>query len=281
MSAIVVASNPRSANRLHRRLVNRLARLLLLAFPQPGRVISRGNVAICVPATLQRLQNCSRVWFPADNANDSPPLPGASSMSTFLCRLGTSAARHWRRTVLVAIVVIAAHRNARQLARRRLRRRLPHAGRRLRRVPRSCSSSASRRSPGGDAQIVFAGDPCGVTGYGVKATLKAVEGQPHVTGVSDAAGRADGKVAFATVQYDVPAEELGPEARERLESVDRAGRAGRRRGLDARHGDRHRRRAVGADRRADRRGGRDPAADAAVPLGGGDDADARGQRASG
>jgi RND superfamily putative drug exporter len=37
--------------------------------------------------------------------------------------------------------------------------------------------------------------------------------------VSDLQVSPDGKVAFATVQYDVPAEDLGPAARERLESV--------------------------------------------------------------
>ncbi len=40
-----------------------------------------------------------------------------------------------------------------------------------------------------------------------------------MTGVSALQASADGKVAFATVQYDVPAEDLGPDARERLESV--------------------------------------------------------------
>jgi RND superfamily putative drug exporter len=139
-------------------------------------------------------------------------------MSNFLSRLGTSSARHWRRTVLVAIVVIAA---------------LGTLGSTLGagfvddyRTPGVDSTRAQelleQRFPqvsGADAQIVFAGDPASVSGDGVKATLKAVEGQPHVTGVSALQASADGKVAFATVQYDVPAEDLGPEARERLESV--------------------------------------------------------------
>jgi RND superfamily putative drug exporter len=139
-------------------------------------------------------------------------------MSNFLSRLGTSSARHWRRTVLAAIVVIAA---------------IGTLGSALGagfvddyRTPGVDSTRAQEllehRFPqvsGADAQIVFAGDPAAVSGDGVKATLKAVEGQPHVTGLSALQASADGEVAFATVQYDVPAEELGPEARERLESV--------------------------------------------------------------
>ena len=139
-------------------------------------------------------------------------------MSNFLSRLGTSSARHWRRTLLVAIVLIAA---------------IGTLGGALGagfvddyRTPGVDSTRAQEmlehRFPqvsGADAQIVFAGDPAAVSGDGVKATLKAVEGQPHVTGVSPPQVSPDGKVAFATVQYDVPAEELGPEARERLESV--------------------------------------------------------------
>ena len=139
-------------------------------------------------------------------------------MSNFLSRLGTSSARHWRRTLIVAIVLIAA---------------VGTLGGALGagfaddyRTPGVDSTRAQElleeRFPqvsGGDAQIVFAGDPAAVTGDGVKATLEAVAGQPHVTGVSEPQVSPDGKVAFATVQYDVPAEDLGPDARERLESV--------------------------------------------------------------
>jgi putative drug exporter of the RND superfamily len=147
-------------------------------------------------------------------------------MSNFLSRLGTSSARHWRRTLLIAIVVIAA---------------IGTLGSALGagfaddyRTPGVDSTRAQelleQRFPqvsGADAQIVFAGDPDAVSGHGVKATLKAVEGQPHVSGVSPLEVSPDGKVAFATVQYDIPAEDLGPDARERLESVtgpaDKAG----------------------------------------------------------
>ena len=139
-------------------------------------------------------------------------------MSNFLSRLGTSSARHWRRTLIIAIVLIAA---------------VGSLGSALGagfaddyRTPGVDSTRAQelleQRFPsvsGADAQIVFAGDPAEVSGAGVKATLKAVAGQPHVTGVSDLQASPDGKVAFATVQYDVPAEDLGPAARERLESV--------------------------------------------------------------
>src|SRR5215208_2016993 len=139
-------------------------------------------------------------------------------MSAFLSRLGSSAARHWRRTILVAIVVIAG---------------IATLGSSLGagfvddyRTPGVDSTRAQdlleQRFPqmsGGDAQIVFAGDRAQVTGAGVKETLRTVAGQPHVSGVSELQVSPDGKVAFATVQYDQPAEDLGPEARDRLEAA--------------------------------------------------------------
>ena len=139
-------------------------------------------------------------------------------MSSFLSRLGSGAARHWRRTLLISIVVIAG---------------IGTMGGVLGagfvddyRTPGVDSTRAQelleQRFPqvsGADAQIVFAGDPAAVSGKGVQATLKQVATQPHVTGVSEPQVSPDGRVAFATVQYDVPAEDLGPQARERLESV--------------------------------------------------------------
>src|SRR5687768_6209741 len=105
-------------------------------------------------------------------------------MSNLLSRLGTASARHWRRTLIVAIVLIAAagtfgltlgggfaddygtpgvdSTRAQEL----LDQRFPQVS-------------------GADAQIVFAGDPAEVSGAGVKATLGVVAGQPHVTGVSE------------------------------------------------------------------------------------------------
>ena len=53
----------------------------------------------------------------------------------------------------------------------------------------------SAQVSGADAQIVFAGDRAAVSGDGVKATLKAVEGQPHVSGVSRLQVSPEGKVA--------------------------------------------------------------------------------------
>ena len=117
-------------------------------------------------------------------------------MSAFLSRLGTSAARHWRRTILVAIVVVAG---------------IATLGSSLGagfvddyRTPGVDSTRAQelleQRFPqmsGGDAQIVFAGDRAAITGSGVQQTLKAVAGQPHVSGVSDLQVAPNGKVAFA------------------------------------------------------------------------------------
>jgi putative drug exporter of the RND superfamily len=147
-------------------------------------------------------------------------------MPTFLTRLGRAAARHWRRTILLSILLVAG---------------IGTLGGALGagfvddyRTPGVDSTSAQElleeRFPqvsGADAQIVFAGDPAAVSGDGVRATLDAVAGQPHVTGVSDPQVSPDRRVAFATVQYDRPAEDLGPEARERLEgAVGPAERAG-------------------------------------------------------
>ncbi|HET8756806.1 MAG TPA: MMPL family transporter [Solirubrobacteraceae bacterium] len=139
-------------------------------------------------------------------------------MSAFLSRLGTGAARHWRRTILIAIVLIAG---------------IATLGSALGagfvdnyRTPGVDSTRAQElleqrfpQASGGDAQIVFAGDRAQVSGAGVKATLAAVADQPHVSGVSDLQVSPDGTVAFATVQYDQPAEDLGPAARDRLEAA--------------------------------------------------------------
>ncbi len=147
-------------------------------------------------------------------------------MSAFLTRLGSAAARHWRRTLVISVLLVAG---------------LGALGGALGggfvddyRTPGVDSTRAQElleeRFPqvsGADAQIVFAGERAAVSGAGVRDVLKTVAGQPHVTGVSELQASPDGKVAFATVQYDVPAEELGPDARERLEgAVGPAERAG-------------------------------------------------------
>jgi len=139
-------------------------------------------------------------------------------MSIFLSRLGSAAARHWRRTLVISVLLIAG---------------VGTLGGALGagfvddyRTPGVDSTRAQelleQRFPqvsGADAQIVFAGDPEAVSGAGVQAALKAVAGQPHVTGVSEPQVSPDGRVAYATVQYDRPAEDLGPDARERLEGA--------------------------------------------------------------
>jgi putative drug exporter of the RND superfamily len=141
-------------------------------------------------------------------------------MSAFLARLGRSAARHWRRTLVVSILVIAGvgtlgsalgagfvddyatpgvdSTRAREL----LEQRFPQVS-------------------GDDAQIVFAGDRAAIAGAGVRRTLRMVAGQPHVSGVSELRIAPGGEVAFATVQYDRAAEDLGPAARDRLEAAVR------------------------------------------------------------
>ena len=147
-------------------------------------------------------------------------------MPAFLNRLGRAAARHWRRTLVISVVLVAGL-GALSVA-------LGAGFGDDYRTPGVDSTRAQelleQRFPqvsGADAQIVFAGDPADVSGAGVRETLEAVGGQPHVTGVSDPHVSPDGEVAFATVQYDIPAEDLGPDARERLEgAVGPAERAG-------------------------------------------------------
>jgi putative drug exporter of the RND superfamily len=143
-----------------------------------------------------------------------------------LSRLGTRAARHWRRTLLIAVVLVAG---------------IATLGSSLGagfvddyRTPGVDSTKAQelleQRFPqvsGGDAQLVFAGDRAEITGAGVKAALSAVAEQPHVSSVSPLQVAPDGRVAFATVQYDRPAEDLGSAPRDRLEAaVGPAERAG-------------------------------------------------------
>src|SRR3954469_20413074 len=138
-------------------------------------------------------------------------------MSAFLSRLGSRAARHWRRTIVVAIVVIAG---------------VATLGSSLGagfvddyRTPGVDSTRAQNlleqrfpQASGGDAQLVFAGDRAQITGAGVRQTLAGAPRQPHVSGVGALRVAPAGTVAFATVQYDRPAEEIGPVARDRLES---------------------------------------------------------------
>ena len=147
-------------------------------------------------------------------------------MTSPLSRLGRAAARHWFRTLLVTVILIAG---------------IGTLGSVLGagfvddyRTPGVDSTQAQElleaRFPqvsGADATLVFAGDRGVVTGDGVQATLRTVAEQPHVTGVSEPQVSRDGTIAFATVQYDRPAEDLGPVARERLEAaVAPAERAG-------------------------------------------------------
>jgi putative drug exporter of the RND superfamily len=146
-------------------------------------------------------------------------------MSNFLRRLGTSAARRWRRTLLVSILVIAG---------------IGALGGALGsgfvddyRTPGVDSQRAQdlleERFPqvsGDDATLVFAGDRATVAGDGVRETLREVAEQPNVTAVAEPEVSRDGTVAYATVQYDRRAEDLGPEARDRLESAARAAERG-------------------------------------------------------
>lgn len=139
-------------------------------------------------------------------------------MTTALSRLGEAAARHGRGTLLVAVLLVGG---AGLLA--------AGLGSEFSddfRTPGVDSTQAQelleQRFPqvsGADAQLVFAGDAAAVSGDGVRATLRAVAGQPHVSDVGELRVSLDGHVAFVTVQYDRPAEALGPDSRRRLEAA--------------------------------------------------------------
>src|SRR5688572_5828062 len=110
--------------------------------------------------------------------------PSRSPMSAFLTRLGSAAARHWRRTLVISVLLVAG---------------IGALGGALGggfvddyRTPGVDSTRAQelleQRFPqvsGADAQIVFGGEPAAVSGGGVRDVLKTVAGQPHVTGVSE------------------------------------------------------------------------------------------------
>jgi RND superfamily putative drug exporter len=135
-----------------------------------------------------------------------------------LSRIGTKAARHWRRSLLIAVVLVVG---------------IATLGSSLGggfvddyRTPGVDSTKAQQlleqrfpQASGGNAQLVLAGDRAAITGPGARATLAAVARQPHVSGVSPLQVAPDGRVAFATVQYDRPAEKVGAAARDRLEAV--------------------------------------------------------------
>jgi RND superfamily putative drug exporter len=158
-------------------------------------------------------------------------------MAHFLGRLAATAAAHWRRSLALVVAVLVAIGVLATVAGGAFSDNF--------RTPGTESQAAldllKDRFPaaaGDTANVVFAVDSgtlrSGRRAAAIHATAKAIAAQPHVTGVVDPLSKAgagqvsrDGRIAFATVQYDETAANLGKQPGERLAKVSSIGeRAG-------------------------------------------------------
>src|SRR5215207_8831780 len=164
-------------------------------------------------------------------------------MALLLGRFAAAATRRWKRSLALVLVALAALAG------------LAAAGGAFSddfKTPGTESQSAydllEQRFPAqsGDTATVVFSVPRGTLRDGDRAaavsrTVDAIRRQPHVTSAVDPLSRAgagqvsaDGRIAFATVQYDRPAVDLGAAPGERLEvaaaPAERAGLAVDRRG---------------------------------------------------
>jgi RND superfamily putative drug exporter len=139
-------------------------------------------------------------------------------MALLLGRLAGAAAHHWKRSALVLVAVLAV------------------LG-----VLASTGTGFSDdfSTPGTESQRAYdllsdrfpaqAGDTAtvvfsvpdgtlqdGARGEAIADAVTAIGDQPHVTGVADPQYGPDGRIGFATVQYDAPAMDLGAAPGERL-----------------------------------------------------------------
>ena len=150
-------------------------------------------------------------------------------MALLLARLAGAAAHHWKRSLLVLAGVLAV------LAV------LAGAGSGFSddfSTPGTESQRAydllAERFPaqaGDTATVVFSVEDGslrdGPRAGAIAGALGEIGRQPHVTGVAEPQYAPDGRIAFATVQYDAPAMDLGPAPGERLAEVaDTTERAG-------------------------------------------------------
>lgn len=156
-------------------------------------------------------------------------------MSLLLDRLGRAAAAHWKRALALALAGVAL---TGALAAAIGGEFVDDFS-----VPGTPSQEArdllDARFPavsGDPATVVFAAPggaiaDAGNTG-GIRAALGRIERLPHVSGVAGPLGGAgagrvspDGRIAFASVQYDRPADELGAKAFDRLDAAVEPARA--------------------------------------------------------
>ena len=271
MSAIVVCSKPRSSNSSQRALDDRLARALLLALPQPGwpRHASHSYLRLATSATMQSVAILRGV---CDNWPNGPPpreprrrrrrVTGSAPSPSSSPRSSPSACSSSPAAVL---------------------RRLHHAGHRVPAGVWTCSQSASplrRATPPPSSSRSRTGRCARARGPPRSRRRSArSRDQPHVTAAADpleTEGQVsrDGRIAFAPVQYDQPAEDLAREPGERLEPSRRrwpSAPASRSRAT-ARSSSTPSSRRAGRRAHRHRRGDHRP--DARVPLRRGDAADA-------
>ena len=139
-------------------------------------------------------------------------------MALLLGRLAGAAAHHWKRSALVLVAVLAALGV------------LASTGTGFSddfSTPGTESQRAydllSDRFPaqaGDTATVVFSVPDgtlqTGARGDAIAEAVAAIGRQPHVTGVAEPQFAPDGRIGFATVQYDAPAMDLGAEPGERL-----------------------------------------------------------------
>ena len=243
MSAIVVASKPRSANRrMAASTIGSRVRCFLRSRSPAGIVSIVATVPTC---KYQQAQVCSGCKIARTVLRCGPM---AHLLGTLRRRGG---AGHWKRSLAIVVVVLVALGVARRRRRRLVRRRLQDAGHRVAAARSTCSTSASRRrratrrtssSRSSRARCASAsGAPA------IERDGRGDRRQPHVTGAPTRSRAdsgqvsADGRIAFVA----------GAVRRHRLGARQGAGRA-------ARGGvrDRRARRPRGLAQRGDRRPGR-------------------------
>ena len=150
-------------------------------------------------------------------------------MSKFLGNLAASVSAHWKRSLVIVVVLLIALGAIGQAAGGTFSDDFKTPGT----ESQTALDLLQDRFPsqaGDTATVVFAVDDGTLTDgdrpAAIKQAVTEIQGQPNVTAAVDplsANGKGqvsrDGRIAFVTVQYDKPASELGKEAGERLFDV--------------------------------------------------------------
>jgi RND superfamily putative drug exporter len=158
-------------------------------------------------------------------------------MASLLARLAASTAAHWKRSLLIVVAVLALLISVAQVAGGEFTDDFRTPGTESQQALDLLEARFPARS-GDTADVVFSVDKGTLResdrAAAIHKTVAAIEKQPDVSGVSDplaadARGQVskDGRIAFATVQYSKPANDLGKEPDARLgDASDIAERAG-------------------------------------------------------